>query len=176
MRNALLALCLAAAGLALVAAPRPAAAQGSDGTGLGIGVESMLTEFGFATAGTFLTGPAVVYQTPLFHAEAITHYEGNGITTFGVAGRFFYEIHSTQASDVSLGGGVGFVNIELEGVDESQTDVHLEVGGKVRAFVTPRVAINASFGLGVVLVDSDSDIFAITGQAVGGAGITYFFF
>jgi len=172
MRQALRALLALA-----VLAPSPAAAQASDATGLGLGVQSMLTEFGFATAGTLISGPSVVYTTPAYHAEGILSYESNGQTNLGLAGRFFYEIHSARSADLSLGGGLGFVNIDIDGADDSQTDIHLELGAKLRGFVTPNVAINVSLGLAIIMADSDQfDVLALTGQLAGGAGLTYFFF
>ena len=162
--------------LILVALSRPAAAQGSDGTGFGFGVQAMLTDFGVATTGQFLAGPSLAYQARRAHVELIGHYESNGQTVFGLAGRAFYELHSTRSADFSVGGGVGFVNLEIEGIDASTTDIHIELGGQVRAFVAPNFALGASVGLGVIALEDLPDLVGLTGQLVGSAGATYFFF
>src|SRR5262245_14524005 len=171
----------AAIALPLLSAPRTAAAQGSDATGIGVGVQGMITgavelPTGIGTFATLpaLAGPAVTYQTPKFHIDGILSYGDNdAITTLGVGGRFYYELHSTQASDLSVGGGLGFINIDLG--DNSDTAILFEAGGKIRAFLAPSVAVNASLGLGYIS-GLDRDIITFGGQLVGAIGITYFFF
>ena len=162
--------------LATFANSRSAHAQGSEATGLGIGVQAMATtvvdidEPGFAFPN--LAGPSVVYQTPAWHVDGILHYASNGITSLGVGGRFWYEVHSTPASDLSVGGGLGLINIDVG--DESDTSVHIEVGGKIRAFLTPSVALNGSVGVGYI--SGDFDLLTLGGHLIGTVGATYFFF
>jgi len=171
----------AALALTVLLAPRTAAAQGSDASGIGVGVQGMITSSVELPTGldTFVTlpalaGPAVTYQTPKFHIDGILSYGDNdAITTLGVGGRFYYELHSTQASDLSVGGGVGFLNIDFG--DNSDTAILFEAGGKIRAFLAPSVAVNASLGLGYIS-GLDRDVITFGGQLVGAIGITYFFF
>lgn len=178
-----LALSVPALAFALLLAPRTAAAQGSEASGIGVGVQAMLTTFDddvLIPPDTFvaipdLAGPTVTYQTPQFHIDGILSYGDNDfITTLGLAGRFYYELHSTQASDLSVGGGVGFMNVDFG--DDSDTAIHFEAGGKIRAFLAPSVAINASVGLGYITGLGNSDLILFGGQLVGAIGITYFFF
>ena len=161
--------------MALVAGARPARAQGTTSTGIGVGAEAMLTgnfDIGGIPAG--LVGPAVVYQAPKFHIDGILNFaSGNDVTAVGAGGRFFYQLHSTQASDFSIGGGLGLVNVDA-GAAGSTTDIHLEVGAQIRAFLAPAFAVNASVGLGFLL--DNEKISQLSGQLVGGAGVTYFFF
>lgn len=177
-----LAVCALGTTLAL-ALPRTALAQGSEASGLGVGVQAMLTAFDDAVevapdvfvAFPNLAGPAVTYQTPQFHIDGILTYgDSDGLTALGVGGRFFYELHSTQASDLSVGGGIGFMNIDVG--DDSDTAIHFEAGGKIRAFLAPAVAVNASVGLGYISGFGDRDFILFGGQLVGTLGITYFFF
>jgi hypothetical protein len=120
-----------------------------------------------------LAGPSVVYQTPSFHVDGILSFASNGATVIGAGGRFFYELHSTQASDLSIGGGVGFLNIDAG--PGSDTHIHVEIGGKIRAFLAPSVAVNASVGFGFISTEAEDPLF-LTGQLLGSIGITYFFF
>lgn len=139
----------------------------SSATGIGVGIESMLSG---------PTGPAVVYQTPSFHVEGIVGFfdssdaEGRRVL---VAGRYFHQIHAGDLADLSLGAGLGLLNVEV--LDESDTDVHVEVGAKIRAFLVPNVALGAQLGMAFVVRDGD-DLFALTGDVIGSMGITYFFF
>jgi len=178
-----LALSVSLAAFVLVLAPRTAAAQGSEATGIGVGVQAMLPSFG----GDFevvpdvfvgippLAGPAVTYQAPQFHIDGILSYGDNdAITTLGLGGRFYYELHSTQASDLSVGGGLGFMNIDFG--PDSDTAILVEAGGKIRAFLAPSVAVNASVGLGYLTGLGESDLILFGGQLLGTIGITYFFF
>jgi hypothetical protein len=162
----------------MLAAPREARAQGSEGTGIGVGVQAMNNPFvviddepPFFIFG--LAGPSVVYQTPSFHVDGILSFASNGATAIGAGGRFFYELHSTQASDLSVGGGIGFLNIDTG--PDSDTHIQFEIGGKIRAFLAPSVAVNASVGFGFISTAADDPLF-LTGQLLGSIGITYFFF
>lgn len=175
-----LALSVPVAAFALLLAPRAAAAQGSEASGIGVGVQAMLAAFDDDLPDTFvaipsLAGPTVTYQTPKFHIDGILSYGNDDlVTTLGLGGRFYYELHSTQASDLSVGGGVGFMNIDTG--DESDTAILFEAGGKIRAFLAPSVAVNASVGLGYISGLGEQDFILFGGQLVGTIGITYFFF
>ena len=151
-----------------------AMAQGDMKTGagagagpLGVGVTAMLT-------GPF--GPSIVYDTGVFHIEGIVGFQSNDATTdFDIGGRFYYHVHATQAADFSLGGGVGITTTDPDGPAESFTDVHIEIGPQLRAFVVPSVAISASAGLAIITGDNGNDNLLLVGDLVGSAGITYYF-
>jgi len=166
-----------ALGLTLVLAhSAPAAAQdtgsaghrasGTSGGSLGVGVNTMLT-----TTGPF--GPQLVYDTGVFHIEGILGFESDGTTNFDLGGRFWYHIHSSQAADFSLGGGLGFTSVDPDGDNNDTSDIHIDVGGQIRAFVVPNVALSVSAGLSIS--SGDDDFVAITGDLLGAAGVTYFF-
>ena len=152
--------------MGLIGGADQAFAQGTEGSGIGVGVQTTLTGYGEDLFGTRdLTGPALVYQTPKFHIDGIVAFLSvNDSTQIAAAGRFWYALHSTPASDLSLGGGLGFVNYEVG--DGSETDIHLELGAKIRAFVVPSVAFNASLGLALVLGEQDTT--SLIGQLMGG--------
>jgi hypothetical protein len=135
---------------------------GGSGGGLGVGVQAMLE-------GPF--GAAVIYDPGPWHIEGILGFFTNGQTALALGGRFYYHLHSSTAADFSVGGGLGIVNVSDDG--DGFTDIHLEAGAQVRAFVVPNVAVSASLGLAIVA--GDGDLVALTGQLVGGLGISYFF-
>ena len=157
-------------------APAPAAAATSSaaggeplGTAFGVGIHGMLT-------GPF--GPAIVYNMSLFHIEGLIAFESNGATNLAVGGRFWFHVHQTAASTLSLGGGLGFTSTESEPIppetrSDDQTNILLEGGAQIRFFPVSNVAISASAGLAIL--SGDADLFALTGQLTGGAGLTYFF-
>lgn len=171
----------------LAAAQAESAAGGSEATGIGVGIQAMQgtaevdVPLGPGVAETFslgVAGPAITYQTPQFHIDGILNFGSqNDTTTLGAGGRFFYELHSTQASDLSIGGGLGFFHINVDndgGDDYSETLIQFEVGAKIRAFLAPSVCVNGSVGMGIISGDFDHNAF--TGQILGGVGLTYFFF
>jgi hypothetical protein len=143
-----------------------AQAQERDGGNLGVGVNAMLSGGG-------LIGPSVVYDTGVFHIEGLLGFEDNGQTRFDVGGRFWYHIHSAQSADFSLGGGLGVISVNPEGDDDGTTDIEIDAGAQMRAFIVPNVAVSVSLGL--VVLTGDADAIAITGDLVGGAGIAYYF-
>lgn len=136
----------------------------SQASGLGVGVESMLSG---------PSGPTLVYQTPSYHVEGILGVFDRANTTFLVAGRFYYQVHSGELSDFSIGGGLGLVN--TDGPGNNETDIHLEAGAKIRVFLAPNVALSSSLGMAVV-ADDANDTAIIAGRLQGTMGITYFFF
>jgi len=148
---------------------------GSELSGIGVGISAML-------AGP--AGPAFVYQASSFHIAAIfsfdTGIEDNNafnIDEVSVGGRFFYELHSGELSDFSIGGGFG-ISEDNGGGDD--IDIYFEGAAEIRAFIVPNVALNASLGLAFEIDgddgnDDDVEI-AFTGGPVGLIGLTYFFF
>lgn len=150
----------------LVSLASPAAAAPGGGTGIGVGAAQTLTG---------INGPTVVYQAPLFHVEGMLGFlDSQGQTTIDAAGRFFYEIHTASAADFSLGGGLGFRSFD-NGMD-STTNVHLELGAQLRAFITSNVALTAALGFGIIAVDGPGDnTISLIGDLNGDLGVVYFF-
>lgn len=139
-------------------------------TGFGVGVESLLSG---------PSGPALVYQAANYHAEGIIGVFDRVNTSILLAGRFYYQIHNGDLSDFSLGGGIGLLNFDRNGGggggNENETDLHVELGAKIRVFLAPNVAISTSLGLAIIADDAD-DTAIIAGRLQGSMGITYFFF
>ena len=133
-------------------------------TGVGVGAEALLTG---------PVGPTVVYQAERFHLAGLLAIDSESSTQFVAAGRFWFEAHSGDNSDFSVGGGLGFLNIS--GDDNDDTDVFLEAGAQLRAFLTSNVALSATVGFSIFFDEGD-DRFRLSGQLTGGMGMTYFFF
>ncbi len=142
------------------------AQEGRSGS-LGVGIQTMLLQ-----DGPF--GPAVIYDAGMFHLEGLFGFADDDATTrFDLGGRFWYHIHSAASADFSLGGGLGVVSIDPEGDAEGTTDIEIDAGAQIRAFLVPNVAVSASLGLAILT--GDGDFIAITGDLVGNAGIAYYF-
>ncbi len=169
----LTALALVLAVPALVASP----AAANDSVGLGVGVESSLAVPD--GLGAVSNGAAVTYQAGQFHVQGMLGFHDNGSTVVNLGGRFMWHMHSTATSDFSLGGGLGIINVDNAGPgDDGSTFIALELGGQIRAFVTPNVSLNAMLGIAYLMVDEEAgdDLLGLTGNLVGGFGATYFFF
>jgi hypothetical protein len=167
---------IAVALLAFIAKPDLVAAQdmsqkASSASGIGVGIESMITG---------PTGPAVVYQTPAFHVDAIlglyntSDSQGREML---LAGRFWYQLHSGLLADFNIGAGLGLLS--FDGGDD--IDPQFDLGAKIRAFLAPNVALSASLGLAMVLQEDETTSdrhfdYALTGDLIGSMGIVYFFF
>jgi hypothetical protein len=167
MTRTLASLLLAAS---LLAAPAAARAQDRGQTGPGIGGEMTLT--GIPTA-------VFVYDGGVFHIDVLFGMASveNGPTGLDVGGRFYYVVHGGLTSDFSVGGGLLVEHLSRPSPQPNLTNVHLELGGKIRAFVVPNVALTATLGLGVELTDSMlNDVVVIGSRLVGGFGIAYFFY
>jgi hypothetical protein len=150
---------------------------GSGGAGLGVGASIFFSG---------LAGADVVYDQPVWHIEGLLAFQstrGGGmnpprVTTFDVGVSGWYHLHTGTASDFSLGGGVGFVSQSGGGTSLSQ--VVLEPGAEIRAFVTPNVAVGARLGLAFLFGDNinannGNTSILLGAQAVGAIGLTYFF-
>jgi hypothetical protein len=148
------------------------------GRGLGLGAVAMLngTSGGLVTYGSW---------GGRFHIDGLAGLRrfndgGDVVADFTLGGRFWYHLHSTAFSDFSIGGGLGFIYYDGRGGGDSQIDVTMEVGGQIRAFIVPNVALLADVGFGAYF-GNDDDIL-IGGQNIGGGnfvhgtlGIAYFF-
>jgi hypothetical protein len=166
------------------AAIRPA--PSGHGRGIGVGAVTMLngTSGGLFTWGSSGGG---------FHIDGffgLHHYNpnGNNTTSFSIGGRFWYHVHAASFADFSLGGGVGILhwtNAPGTLASDSRTDVSLEVGGQIRTFIVPNVALLADLGIGAYFGYHDDILIgaqSVSGNPAGGTnfvagalGIAYFF-
>ena len=152
------------------AAQTPAQDSGAPlGSAIGVGVHAML-------AGPL--GPSIVYNGGRFHIEGILAFTDvdNG-NEMAIAGRGWFHVHESPSASLSVGGGLGFLNSEMDtgtgtSVDSSVTVI--EGGAQLRFFITRNVALSASLGLAILA--GDADAVTITGQLTGGFGVTYFIF
>ncbi|HEX7501419.1 MAG TPA: hypothetical protein VF524_14130 [Polyangia bacterium] len=110
-----------------------------------------------------------------FHIDGLFglhHYRDTNYTTsFTVGGRFWYHLHAASFADFSLGGGLGLIswtNNPGTPASDSRLDISLEVGGQMRAFIVPNVALVADLGLGATFGYNDNIM--IGGQSVTGSG------
>jgi len=171
---------------ALVLSTTPALAQddaGRSNSAFGLGAQSFLRGPG-GVAGTFDIG--------LLHIDAILFLidvEGGGLfggdDSIGFGARMFYSVHQTDAADLGVGGGVGFIHRSVPGDDDSI--ISIEMGAKIRAFIVSNVALTAFLGAAVIVDDDDEGGdeggLLLGGQQVGfstiglasGFGFTYYF-
>ena len=156
--------------VAVAGAWTPALAQDSSGSSIGVGIESPLTTG--ATTGAF------VYDAGSFHIDALFGFATveNAADTVVIGGRGWYAVHETARSDFSVGGGLELLYTNFDGPgDDDDVSIGLELGAKIRAFLTTNVAIHGVVGIAVVVGDETADSFRLTGQLTGGLGLTYFF-
>jgi hypothetical protein len=164
-------------------------ASSGHGRGIGVGAITMLN----GTSGGLVTwgNPSGAFHIDGFFGLHRYHYDpGNTSTTaFSVGGRGWYHIHAASFADFSLGGGIGLTRWETapgQPGNDDRIDVSLEVGGQMRAFIVPNVALIADLGLGVtfgqhddIMIGSQSFGSGGTGDnrnfVLGTLGIAYFF-
>jgi hypothetical protein len=145
-------------------------ASSGHGRGIGVGAVTMLN----GTSGAMVTWGS---SGGGLHADGIFglhHYrDGNGnyTTSFAVAGRFWYHVHAASFADFSLGGGIGltsWTNNPGNPGSDGRLDLSLEVGGQIRAFIVPNVALIADLGLGATFGNNDNIV--IGGHSITGGG------
>jgi len=150
-----------------------AAHAGGQAGSIGVGAEYQMSGVG---------GLSVVYDAGLFHLGGMIGFddpEGANNTVFQLAGEFYYHVHHSAFADFGLGGSLGFNSVPVVnmGMTQRNTDVYLEPGFQIRAFLSSNVALSATAGLVIGTVDASR--VAITGQsfgAGGGIGIHYYFY
>jgi len=158
----------------------PARAQES---GIGVGVETMLTgSLTDYTGGAYPGGVTVTYDSGTFYAGGMLTFLNveNGANVVGIGGRFYYPVHHGSSSDFALGGGLEIINNNPDGPPAADTSVHLEIGGRIRAWLTRNVALDAGVGVGILMADNggaapDQTAFGLVGDLVSTLGVTYFF-
>jgi hypothetical protein len=116
-------------------------------------------------------GVSMNYDAGPFHVGGSFGFNDAG-DDFRLGGRFYYHLHSTALSDFSVGGELGFRNFDGGMGDETQ--MFLQGGLQIRAFVATNVALSFSAGLVVGVIDADSVV--VTGQPNALAGVHYYFF
>lgn len=151
----------------------PPAASSMGGGAIGIGAEQFLSG---------LTGGEFVYDTSMFHVEAMLGYNhtsnANNMGSssnfqFGVAG--WYHLARGSNADFSIGGGVGLVyNSPIGG--GSSTGFAIEPGAEGRIFLSPNFALNGRVGIAITTGDNNAPTtISIAGQETAAFGFTYFF-
>ena len=163
MKNTLLIATLVVASFA--ASSGTALAGGLPGT-IGVGAEFEISDLG---------GVSVNYDAGRFHLGGFLGFNdpaGDRNDVFEIGGRFFYHIASTAMSDFSLGGGLGIGSQNTAG--GRNTNLFLEPGFQIRAFIVSNVALSFTGGISIGTIDA-SDV-VITGDVEGFAGIHYYFF
>ena len=144
-------------------------APSGHGHGVGLGAVTMLN----GTSGALVTWGSAGGGFHIDGLAGLHHYNPNGTntTSFSLGGRFWYHLHAATFADFSLGGGVGITRWETNPGNpgnDARVDVALEVGGQIRAFIVPNVALIADLGLGATFGAND-DIM-IGGQAITASG------
>ncbi|HUJ58212.1 MAG TPA: hypothetical protein VLX92_06960 [Kofleriaceae bacterium] len=154
--------------LLFVAVTAGVASAGGQAGSIGLGAEYQLSGIG---------GISVNYDAGRFHVGGFFGYDdpsGPAEYTVDLGARFFYHLHTTAMSDFSLGGSLGFASIPPAAMGGRTSAVFLEPGFQIRVFVASNVALSFTGGFSIGLADVSG--FAITSQAVGIAGIHYYFF
>ena len=148
-------------------------AASGHGRGIGVGAVTMLN----GTSGLLAT-----WGSPGggFHVDGLFglhryNVGGDHTTSFTIGGRFWYHVHAGTFADFSLGGGLGYIHwtdyVGPGPATASRNDLSLEVGGQIRAFIVPNVALLADLGFGATF--SNNDNIMIGGQSVAGSGSPY---
>jgi len=155
-----------AAGLLVSSA---AFAGGSKGS-LGVGVNLPL-------AGGSLPSIGVQFDGGQFHvggAFGAQNPDGGDNGSVDIMGDFYFHVASTAMSDFGLGGNV-VINMDRLGdpTDNNTTNIFLEPGFQIRAFLASNVAIHLTAGLSIGVGDSKD--FFLGGDPVGAAGFYYYF-
>jgi hypothetical protein len=161
-------------------------ASSSRGQGIGVGAMTMLN----GASGILGTWGAGGYHVDGF--LGLHHYKpggdnGSSTTDISFGARGWYHLHAASFADFSLGGGIGFSRwVENPGVrnqENSHFDVSVEVGGQIRAFIVPNVALMGDMGFGMIFGSNDNILFGAQswggggdrGLVQGSLGIAYFF-
>jgi len=158
-------------------------ASSGHGFGLGVGAVTMLN----GTSGALVTWGASGWHADGFFGLHRYNAGGSNTTSVSFGGRFWYHVHAASFADFSLGGGLGFVHWKSYPGADSHNDLSLEVGGQIRTFIVPNVALLADLGLGAVFSSNDNIMIGAqsltdSGNPAGGGnfvagtlGIAYFF-
>jgi hypothetical protein len=150
------------ASLLLCAAAGTAGAGGQAGS-IGVGAQYQLSGIG---------GMSINYDAGLFHVGGSLGFadpQGAVPATFELAGRFYYHVHHSAFADFGIGGSLGFASVPVGMANNTRnTDVYLEPGFEIRAFLSSNVALSATAG--IVIGAADAGGVAIAGSTIGGTG------
>jgi hypothetical protein len=155
--------------LATLLVTTPALAGGSQGS-IGVGADLPL-------AGGVLPEAAIDYDAGAFHVGGglgIQNPPGGNNTEVDFSGHFYFHVASTSMSDFGVGGDVLFQSTGNGPNNGSTTDVFLDPGAQIRAFVASNVALSLTIGMSIGVGDSSDFFFGA--RPVGEAGFRYYFF
>lgn len=141
-----------------------ASAGGVAGT-IGVGAE-----FEVAGAG----GLSANFDAGKFHVGGFLGYfdeEGGNNAAIDIGGRFYYHVASTASSDFGIGGTLALQSIDT--APSRTTNLIIEPGFQIRAFIVPNVAL--SFTAGIEIATADASEVKLTGNIIGQGGIHYYF-
>ncbi len=155
--------------LAVLLAAAPAFAGGSKGS-IGVGVDLPL-------AAGVLPEVAVDYDAGAFHVGGglgIENPEGPNNTEVDASGHFFFHVASSAMADFGVGGDILFQSIgNGPGNNGTATNVFLEPGAQIRAFIASNVALSLTLGMSIGVGDSSNFYFG--SRPEGEAGLRYYF-
>ncbi len=138
-----------------------------NGTGLGMGAAATFN------GGTSLLG-TWGDDGGRFHVEGLFGLNRHGATDYELGARFWYHVHTAQAADFSLGGGLAMFSLR-QGRNDRQYDFEIDLGAQARVFVASNVALLGTLGFGAYLPDTGTDTLTINGQLLGSFGFAYYF-
>lgn len=154
---------------AALLASSTAMAGGSKGS-IGVGADIPL-------AGGVLPEASVDFDGGAFHVGGglgIQNPEGPNNTEVDFSGHFWFHVASTAMSDFSVGGDILFQSIGNGPANGTSTDVFLDPGAQIRAFLASNVALSLTIGLSVGVGDN-TDLF-FGARPTADAGFHYYFF
>ncbi len=148
-----------------------AAHAGGQAGSIGVGAEYTLSGIG---------GVSVNYDAGPFHVGGSLGYSdpaGPNNSRFQIAGRFFYHVHHSAFADFGLGGQIGLDSVPGAMGANRGTNLFIEPGFEIRAFLSSNVALSANGGFVIGTADaSEFDIRGSTTGVAGGFGIHYYFY
>lgn len=118
---------------------------------------------------------SVVYDVGKFHLGGFLGFadgEGDDDFAFEIGGQFWYHVAQSAIGDFSVGGNVK-VNTEDQGPDDSDTELYIEPGFQIRAFIVPNVALSFTGALSIGAVDAGGVELGAQVHALG--GVHYYF-
>jgi hypothetical protein len=157
---------------AVLLAAAPAFAGGSSGS-FGAGVDVPLA----SGDGNGLAEASLDYDGGKFNAGGglgIADPDGPHNTQVDVSGHFYFHVASSAMADFGIGGDILFQSLQNGPAPGTTTDVFLDPGIQVRAFIASNVALVFTAGLSIGVGDSSAIFFG--GNPVADAGFRYYFF
>ena len=158
--------------IAALLAAAPAFAGGSKGA-IGVGADLPL-------ANNTLPEIAVDYDAGAFHVGGgigAANPDGPDNGQFDISGHFYYHVASTAMADFGVGGGLTIDMQNLgtppSGANDDVTNIYLEPGFQIRAFLASNVALSFTAGLSIGVGDNKDFFFG--GNPLAAAGFRYYF-